>query len=727
MPGKTNILNLALCLLAFPVVAEEKAASIVFADFESDSYGEWTTTGTAFGTGPAKGTLPNQMNVTGFAGQGLVNSYRGGDGPVGTLTSPEFKIERKYISFLIGGGGYPDKTCMNLLIDADGKPARTATGPNREPGGSEQLEIAVWDVADFEGKIARIEIVDAATGGWGHINVDQIIFTNTKPATATRNATRELQATAKYLHLPVRTGASKRNVSVIVNGRRERWFEIELADTEPEWWAALDISSWHGTTVTIHVDKLPAGSQALAAIQQSDKLLGQENLYREPLRPQFHFSPRRGWNNDPNGLVFADGQYHMFFQHNPYGWSWGNMHWGYAVSRDLVHWQERDEALYPDTMGPMFSGSAVVDWQNTSGLGRDGQAPLVLFYTAAGNPSVQCLAFSNDGGKTISKYSGNPIIPQITPGNRDPKVIWHEPTKRWVMVLYVESPQKKHTIHFFASANLKDWKLTSQIAGLFECPDLFPLLLDGNKAQPKWILTAASSEYFVGEFDGTRFMPETEKLVGHQGRGFYAAQTYSDIPASDGRRIQIGWLQAPAPSMPFNQAMSVPLELRLASTPQGPRMTWTPARELDALRSNPIYSQPIALNAGDENPLSKVKGELLDIVTEIEPGKATEIAFQVRGIPVVYNPLRQQLSVNGHQAPVPLRDGKLDLRILLDRTTIEVFTSGGLTYIPMPAIAKADDHTVKVSVQGGPVKFHDMRVFELQSIWVPVASNENRK
>lgn len=695
----------------------QEAPDVLFADFEGDTYGDWNTTGTAFGTGPAKGTLSNQMHVSGFVGKGLVNSYRGGDGPVGTLTSPEFKVERKYISFLIGGGGYPQKTCLNLLID--GKPAQTATGPNREPGGSEQLEIAFWDVSDFKGKSARLEIVDAATGGWGHINVDQIIFTNAKPAIAIRNATRELQAGSKYLHLPVRTGASKRNVSLLVNGHRERWFEIELADAEPQWWASLDISSWRDATVTIQVDKLPAGSQALSAIQQSNELLGNENLYREPLRPQFHFSPKRGWNNDPNGLVLIDGQYHMFFQHNPYGWSWGNMHWGHSVSRDLIHWQEVDEALYPDTMGPMFSGSAVVDWQNTSGLGRDRQVPLVLFYTAAGNPTVQCLAFSNDGGKTVTKFSGNPIIPQITPGNRDPKVIWHEPTKRWVMVLYVELPDKKHTIHFFTSENLKDWKLASQVEGLFECPDLFPLPLDGNQAHQKWILTAASSEYFVGEFDGTRFTPETDKLVGHQGRGFYAAQTFSDIPASDGRRIQIGWLQAPAPGMPFNQAMSVPLELRLVSTKQGPRMTWTPVRELERLRGKAIHSQSLALKPGDKNPLAEVNGELLEIVTEIEPTGESEIAFHVRGIPVIYNVQRQQLSVNGHPAPAPLRDGKLNLRILLDRTTIEIFASGGLTYIPTPVIAKADNRTMSMSVQGSPATFHDLQVFELQSIWQP--------
>jgi sucrose-6-phosphate hydrolase SacC (GH32 family) len=367
-------------------------------------------------------------------------------------------------------------------------------------------------------------------------------------------------------------------------------------------------------------------------------------------------------------------------------------------------------------MGPMFSGSAVVDWTNTSGLGQVGTPPIVLLYTAAGNPAVQCLAYSTDGGKTFAKYAGNPVVKQITGGNRDPKVIWHEPAKRWVMTLYVEL-KGKHTIHFLTSPNLKEWKVQSQIEGFFECPDFFELPVEGGGQKKKWVLTAASSEYMIGTFDGVRFTPETPKLSGQRGRGFYAAQTFSDIPTKDGRRIQIGWLQAPSPGMPFNQAMTVPLVLKLVSTPDGPRLSWQPVRELEALRGQAARSGKLLLNPGDANPCRAAAGEQWDLIALVEPGKATEVAFTIRGSAVVYDVRKQELVLSGHRAAAPLRDGKLDLRILADRTAFEIFAGGGLTYVPMPVIPKAKDRFVAVSVQGGPAIFHALDLYEMTSMW----------
>jgi sucrose-6-phosphate hydrolase SacC (GH32 family) len=708
------LLNTTLLCLATVASANLRAADdILLADFEGQDYANWKVTGEAFGPGPAHGTLPNQMHVDGFKGKGLVNSYFKGDGTTGTLTSPKFKIEHKFVSFLIGGGRDPEKLTMSLLID--GKIVRASTGPNDKPGGSEALAPDSWDVSEFAGETAVIQIVDQATGGWGHINVDHIVQTDCKPPGLLTHVKREFKIEQRYLNIPIKNGAPKRVVTTLVDGRVAVKNDIELAPAEPDWWAPMDVSAWRGQTVTLQVDKLPEDSTALSAIEPGDTITGAENLYREPLRGQFHFSPRRGWNNDPNGLVLFHGEYHLFFQHNPYGWPWGNMHWGHAVSRDLVHWRELSDALAPDELGTMFSGSAVVDWANTSGFGKAGQPPVVLFYTAAGERFTQCLAHSTDG-RHFTKFSGNPVVKQITGGNRDPKVLWHEPTKQWVMTLYVEA-NKVHTIHFLTSPNLKDWTVTSRTDGFFECPDFFELPVDGDAAKKKWVLTAASSEYMVGTFDGTKFTPETPKLPGHGGRGFYAAQTFSDIPASDGRRIQIGWFQTETKGMPFNQSMTIPLELRLTATTDGPRLTWTPVRELETLRTETHRFDAMSLKPGHQNPLDAVRAELVEVRAEFEPGDASEVVFNIRDAMVIYDPKKQELSVADHRAPAPLRDGKQRLTIYCDRTGLEVFASDGLTYMPMPFNTQPDRRRLFLEARGGAANITALRVHELRSAW----------
>jgi sucrose-6-phosphate hydrolase SacC (GH32 family) len=369
----------------------------------------------------------------------------------------------------------------------------------------------------------------------------------------------------------------------------------------------------------------------------------------------------------------------------------------------------------------MFSGSAVVDWKNTSGFGKDGKPPLVLIYTVAGNPTVQGIAYSTDG-RNFTKYSGNPVLQQITGGNRDPKVFWHEQTQKWVMVLYVEL-QGKHTIHFFTSPNLREWTLasiTEGIAGtafLYECPDFFELSVDGDAIQKKWVLLGANSEYAVGTFDGIHFKPEQTRLPGHRGRGFYAPQTFSDIPESDGRRIQIGWFQTETRGMSFNQSMTIPLELKLVSTADGPRMTFTPVKELESLRGKTSTLQPMTLKPGDRNPLGDVDAELLELRTEIDPGDASEIVLKVRDAVIIYEPKQQELSVNGHRAAAPLREGKLRLTIYCDRTGLEVFSADGLCYMPMPFISKPENRQISLETRGGSVGVQMLQVHELQSAW----------
>jgi len=699
----------------------QAADDLVIDDFERETYAPWTATGEAFGPGPAKGTLPNQMQVEGYHGERLINSFTRGDATTGALLSPEFQIQRRYISFLIGGGQDAERLSLQLLID--GKPVRRSTGPNDQPGGSEALAPDHWDVAEFQGRTARLRILDEATGGWGHINVDFIRQTDTRPRGFLKDAERQIETQARYLLIPIKNGAAKRVVTLLVDGKPVVRNDIELADGEPDWWAPLEVAGWKGRKLILRVDRLHESSNALSQVTTSNTIPETDPLYQEPLRGQLHFSPRRGWNNDPNGMVYYKGEYHLFFQHNPYGWGWGNMHWGHAVSRDLVHWEELGEALLPDDMGPMFSGSAVVDWNNTSGLGTAQQPPLVLLYTAAGNPTVQGLAYSTDG-RNFTKYQGNPVIPQITGGNRDPKVIWHGPTKQWVMVLYVEKPAGRHTVHFFTSPNLREWKVASVSEGdpvgrpfLFECPDLFELPIEGDTNNRRWVLLGANSEYAIGKFDGTTFVPDQTRLPGHRGRGFYAPQTFSDIPAQDGRRIQIGWFQTETRGMPFNQSMTIPLELKLASTPEGPRMTFTPVKELAALRQKSHTFEPLTLSPGDRNPLDDIRAELVEVRAEIEPGDATEIVFNLRDAMLVYSPAKQELFVEGQRAPAPLRDGRLKLTAYVDRTGLEVFASDGLAYFPIPRNANPENRRLFLETRGGAARVVSLQVHELKSIW----------
>ena len=687
---------------------------IIISDFEGTNFGDWKVSGEAFGDGPAQGTLPSQMRVDGFLGNRLASSFHHGDDSLGKLTSPSFRIERKYIQFLIGGG-WAGKTCINLLCD--GQVVRTATGPNTQPGGTEHLDWQAWDVSELAGKNVALEIVDQATGGWGHISVDQIVQSDRKPkGMILHNVALPILVEKKYLNLPVKNGAARRTISFSVDGKMERRFAIELADAEPDWWAFMDVSDFKGKQIILTADKLPEDSAGWKRIEQSDEIRDAKTFYHESLRPGLHFSARRGWLNDPNGLVYYQGQYHLFNQHDPYSWGSDYQHWGHAVSRDLLHWSEKPEALYPDALGKMWSGSAVVDWKNSSGFGTNGQPPIVMAYTAAGDVFGQCLAYSADGGVTFNKFFGNPIVEQISYGNRDPKLFWHEPTHSWGLALWVEQ-YHRNTVQFFTSPNLKDWTRGGTADDFFECPDFFELPVDGNPANKKWVLTAASSEYKLGSFDGKNFTAETPKLPGQRGEGFYAAQTFNDIPASDGRRIQIGWLQAPSPGMPFNQCLSLPLELKLISTPDGVRLTRLPVSELTQLRDKTFDLGALELKPGDANPLAQAHGEMLELRAEFEPGADSEINFLVRGIAISYDARKQELIVNGHRAPAPLRDGKQRLIIYVDRTAIEVFASNGLAYVPLPVIPKADALGIEASVTGAPVKFSKLAGYELRSIW----------
>ena len=712
-----GMVSVAIAILS--ATAARAAEDIVFADFEGTDYGPWKTEGTAFGNSPIQENGFWQTMPVGFLGRGLANSFHGGDRATGVLTSPEFEIERKYITFLIGGG-YGKDTCINLIID--GKTVRTASGV---PNGSQELLPAWWDASEFAGKMARIEIVDRATGEWGHILVDQIVFTDSKPPGFVENPSREMLAEKRWLYFPIKpsltTRAQYRRVKVICDGKIVRRFSAELADGNPGWWSPLDITEWKGRKLVVQMDRLLENSDALKLLHQSDEWENAEELYHEPLRPQFHFTARRGWLNDPNGLAFYKGEYHLFFQHDPFASCSHASHWGHAVSKDLVHWEEVGEAIYPEEKGDIWSGSGVVDWKNTSGLGKDGKPPLVLFYTIT-DGFVQCMAYSNDG-RTVTK--GARVVPNVSRGNRDPKVFWYEPAQSWIMIFYAgfgKSPKEiQHTVQIYTSKNLREWKPASVVNGgvgddhyLYECPDMFPLPVDGDPNNTKWVVTAATGEYTFGSFDGTTYIPETTKLSSRYGSAVYAAQTFSDEPK--GRRIQIGWTVTFVPKMPFNQGMTIPLELTLRTTPEGPRLASWPVHEIEQLRRNSRTFPAGDLKDG-ENVLSGVRAELFDLETAIEPGSANKIVLNLRGKQLVYDTKTRILTYANFHAPLPLVNGALRLRVLGDRLSFEIFGANGLVYFPIASVNDSADSLLKLTAEGGTSKIIFLKLHEMASAW----------
>lgn len=716
----TTFMLLILCSTSLGMVPDEPS-DILVADFEWETWGErgWSTTGEAFGPGPSPGTLPGQMEVSGFEGARLVNSFHGGDGPTGTLTSPPFKIERTFLNFLIGGGGYGGKTCMNLLVD--GLVVRTATGSNTQPGGSEALEWSSWDVDDLIGSEAVVQIVDAQSGGWGHVTIDHIVQSDRKAELGTIR--RELLVDRPFLHLPIKNGAPKRLMRAIVDGETARQFEVELAEGEPDYWTSLEVEPFEGKDLFIELDQMPADSAALDVLTLADSLPDPDGIYRERLRPQFHFSAARGWLNDPNGLVYHEGEYHLFFQHNPFGTSWGNMTWGHAVSPDLIHWRQLAEAIHMDELGTIFSGSAVVDHNNTTGWKTGALPPIVAIYTSAGGtsaasigqPFTQSVAYSTDRGRSFTKFEGNPVLGEIAEGNRDPKVFRHVATEQWVMILYVD----RSRFGLFGSPDLKTWTALSEFnfPDGFECPDLFELPVDDDPSDTRWVAWEADGRYLIGSFDGERFLAEGDVLASRFGGNDYAAQSFSDIPAEDGRRIQISWMRGgDYPGMPFNQQMTVPRVLSLRTTPEGIRLFIEPVEEIEQLRGTAHRLTDVSLG-GQPLTLDEPAGELFDIEAVIELGDAETVGLDIQGHRIEYSASSGELTALGHSAPLQAEDGRISLRILVDRTSVEVFANGGRVQLASCVLPDANRRGLKLFATGGPARVVSLNVWEVRSIW----------
>ena len=489
----------------------------------------------------------------------------------------------------------------------------------------------------------------------------------------------------------------------------------------------------------------------------------QQPYYDQPWRPQYHFTPPAHFMNDPNGTVFYRGEYHLFYQHNPYGNVWGHMSWGHAVSEDLVHWKNLPVAIYEipgDYM--IYSGSAVVDWNNTSGLCQNPDAVdhscLVAIYTAAHeNKQAQNIAYSNDQGRTWKEFAGNPVVDLNAPDFRDPSVFWYEPQKKWVMVAVLAD---ERNLAVFDSPDLKHWTKRSSFgpagdsAGQWECPGLFQLAIE-NSSEQKWVLIVNRNpgapaggtgvRYLVGNFDGNTFTPDKPEAPpswADWGKDFYATNAWNDISSSDGRRIWIGWFSNwqyanKEPTEIWRGAQSIPRVLTLRRYSDGLRLVQKPIEELQRLRNKPLTIENSNLDKANKKLFAlNARGESYELEVELQPEQATEIGLRLRWkrdeeTLVGFHPAQSEVFIDrnhsgetsfspdfpGRHAAKLENSSTVKLHIFVDRSSVEMFANNGERVISERIYPHPGSDGIEFYSQGTGGKIVSFKMWPLRSIW----------
>lgn len=518
---------------------------------------------------------------------------------------------------------------------------------------------------------------------------------------------RELTVEKPYWRFPIdnRLNAPKIRFDAFgADGTRLRSYSMALAkDGKGDWQPSEDVRAWMGKKVTLRIVKAPAGDETpyLDSIVASDEPFVPE--WNDPARLQFHFTPPSGFLNDPNGLVYRNGEWIMMFQHSPFAcdnpWE-SNRIWGQAVSTNLVDWQYLGTAArpYPGRL-TLISGSGVVDVDGTAGFGKNAH---VLCVTGASLTNKGLMLFSSTDGRRYEPYEKNPAFISSTLGD-DARVFWHKPTNRWIMATF-SSTNDCYCVKLHSSPDLHRWQYESAYFGdhktkglrhfLYECPGLEELKIEGED-KTAWVIWGADMEYAVGTFDGHVF----KRYEGHEplrvfpdasaSPAYYAAQTFQNAP--DGRVVQIPWYRVvPKGLRTYNQAMGLPVELTLRRTNAGLRMARTPVRELESLR------------LGEAVPFDRFEGELAEMHVSAELTEDAVLTMDLRGLKVTYDARRERLSCGDESVYWPLVRNRLDLRLFLDRAGLECFSSDGLfSWAFCRAQPEADSRRISASTSGG--------------------------
>ncbi|MGM9832105.1 MAG: GH32 C-terminal domain-containing protein [Candidatus Limisoma sp.] len=552
----------------------------------------------------------------------------------------------------------------------------------------------------------------------------------------------------RYVMLPVQESCDESRIVIYNDNKIKETIFVRLANDKVDYCVPYAVAAGdafyihtptNGESESLH----KTGETAVWAKQV--RMADSYGFDDEPYRPAYHFTPAYGWMNDPNGMFYKDGVYHLYYQYNPYAAVWGNMNWGHATSRDLVHWQHEPVAISPDALGMIFSGSAVVDADNTSGLGA---GTVVAFYTSAGERQMQSMAYSTDGGKTFTKYAANPVVTSHVTDFRDPKVIWHAPTSRWVMVLAAGQQMQ-----FYSSADLKTWTYESAFGsevgchgGVWECPDLFELPVEGTD-ETRWVLLCninpggpaggSATQYFVGSFDGHRFSVDSPCATKWMdaGRDHYATVTWSNSP--DGRRIALAWMSnwqyaGVVPTRTFRSACSVPRDLSLYAHDGDIFLRSAPSQEVEACRKLVMTRSKISLGANPRgialpagldgvfalemeiaNPAS---GE---VVVTLANSKGEKVDMTYDGKTFAFDRSKSGLTdFNAEFASTTKCDvmsgaSSLKLTLYVDRSSIEAFGDGGRfvqTNLVFPTVPY---DKIEVRANAKKAKINNFKVYKI--------------
>lgn len=566
----------------------------------------------------------------------------------------------------------------------------------------------------------------------------------------------------KYLLLPVQESNDDAKVSVLADGKIEKTINVRLAKSKVDYFVPFDLDPYRGHDILLNIVTTQNRSNIREAKDDACwKKLTLADTFdttnREKYRPAYHHTPLYGWMNDPNGMFYKDGRWHLYYQWNPYGSKWQNMTWGHSSSADLVRWEHHPAAIEANGLGTVFSGSSVVDSANTAGFGRDA---VVALYTSADVNQTQSLAHSSDGGMTFEIYPGNPVL-TLESEARDPNMFWDADNGRWVMSL---AHALDHEMLFFTSPDLKEWTLQGSFGkgigaqdGVWECPDLFRLKVDGS-GEEKWVLVCninpggpfggSATQYFTGDFDGKTFIADTDaegviptKWMDY-GKDHYATVSWSDVP--DNRRVLIGWMSnwqyaGEVPTMQYRSANTLPREAGLFRAPDGQLyLSSSPVAELAALRDKPsvsVRNKPAGGN-GRNFPLPGSNGGACEILLDIDSRKAGSVDITIsnndgESALLCYDAKAHTLSFDRRRsgitdfsqdfptvttAPTFETDGKLSLRIFIDRSSIEVFGNGGKTVMTNLVFPTVPYSSVSVSAKGGNARIENLKIYPIKEL-----------